>query len=278
MKKISVLVLIGYGINCDYETGDGFSLGEKVFPVGGVETKRVHINDLIAGRENLAGFQILVLPGGFSYGDDIASGKVLANKIKINLGEKIQRFIEGGKLILGICNGFQVLVKTGLLPNLDGDYGTQKTTLTFNNSGCFEDRWVYLKNENDKCVFTRGVEKIYLPVAHGEGKFFAEEDVLEKLKDNNQVVFRYVDEKGNAARGRFPDNPNGSLGDIAGICDPTGRIFGLMPHPERYLYFTNHPRWTREKEKLKRQSIPLPEYGEGLQIFKNAIRYVRDNL
>ncbi|MCD5401999.1 phosphoribosylformylglycinamidine synthase subunit PurQ, partial [candidate division NPL-UPA2 bacterium] len=169
-------------------------------------------------------------------------------------------------------------VKAGLLPGFDGDYRTQRTTLTFNDSGRFEDRWVYIKNENDKCVFTRGVKRVYLPVAHGEGKFFAEEDVLKKLEDNNQVVFRYADEEENVAGGRFPYNPNGSLGDIAGICDPTGRIFGLMPHPERYLYFTNHPRWTREKERLKRRSIPLPEYGEGLQIFKNALQYVKENL
>ncbi|MCD5397944.1 phosphoribosylformylglycinamidine synthase I [candidate division NPL-UPA2 bacterium] len=278
MKKISVLILIGYGINCDYETRDGFSLGEKVFPVGGVEAKRVHINDLIAGRESLAGFQILVFPGGFSYGDDIASGKVLANKIKINLREKIRKFVEEGKLVLGICNGFQALVKAGLLPGFDGDYGAQRATLTFNDSGRFEDRWIYLENENDKCVFTRGMEGIYLPVAHGEGKFFAEEDVLKKLEDSNQIVFRYADGEGNTAGGRFPYNPNGSLGDIAGICDPTGRIFGLMPHPERYLYFTNHPRWTREKEKLKRQGVSPPEHGEGLQIFKNALRYVKENL
>lgn len=277
MKKVRILVLMGYGINCDYETGDGFSLAATVFPSGGMEIKKVHINDLIEGRENLADFQILVFPGGFSYGDDIASGKVLANKIKLNLGEEIQRFIKEGKLIMGICNGFQVMVKAGLLPGFGGDYQTQKTTLTFNDSGRFEDRWVYLRKENDKCVFTRGVERIYLPVAHGEGKFFAEEGVLKKLKDNNQIVFRYADEEGNPAGGKFPGNPNGSLRDIAGICDPTGRIFGLMPHPERYLYFTNHPRWTREKERLKRRCLPLPEYGEGLGIFKNALQYAREN-
>ncbi len=277
MKKVNILVLIGYGINCDYETGDGFGLVEKAFHLGGAETKRVHINDLIRGKESLAGYQILVFLGGFSYGDDVASGKVLANKIKINLGEEIQRFIEAGKLIMGICNGFQVMVKAGLLPGFDGDYRTQKTTLTFNDSGRFEDRWVYLRNENDKCIFTRDVHRVYLPVAHGEGKFFAERDVLKRLEDNNQLVFRYTGEGGEPAGGRFPDNPNGSLKDIAGICDRTGRVFGMMPHPERHLYFTNHPRWTREKERLKRQNIPLPEYGEGLLIFKNAIQYVKDN-
>ncbi len=277
MKKVRILILIGYGINCDYETGNGFSLLEKAFHIEGAETKRVHINDLIKGKERLAGYQILVLPGGFSYGDDIASGKVLANKIRVNLGEEMQKFIEQGKLIMGICNGFQVMVKAGLLPGFDGDYRTQKTTLTFNDSGRFEDRWIYLGNENDKCVFTRGIERLYLPVAHGEGRFFAEEEVLEKLEANNQVVFRYVDEQRKPAGGRFPDNPNGSLRDIAGVCDPTGRIFGLMPHPERYLYFTNHPRWTREKERLKREGVPLPEYGEGLQIFKNALQYIKEN-
>ncbi len=275
MKKVNILVLIGYGINCDYETRDGFSLVERAFHLGGAEARRVHINDLIEGRERLEDYQILILPGGFSYGDDIASGKVLANKMKTNLGEEIQRFIEAGKLIMGICNGFQVMVKAGLLPGFGGDYGTQKVTLTFNDSGRFESRWVELGNENDSCIFTRGIERIYLPVAHGEGKFFAEEDVLEELENNNQIVFRYVGEEEKPAQGRFPYNPNGSLRDIAGICDPTGRIFGLMPHPERYLHFTNHPRWTREKEWLKRQGIPIPEYGAGLQIFKNAIQYVK---
>ncbi|NOX97034.1 MAG: phosphoribosylformylglycinamidine synthase I [Nitrospirae bacterium] len=282
MKKINVLVLIGYGINCDYETGDGFSLAERAseraFHLGGAGTKRVHINDLIKGKESLDDYQILVFPGGFSYGDDIASGKVLANKIRINLGEKIQKFIGEGKLIMGICNGFQVMVKAGLLPGFDGDYRMQRTTLTFNDSGRFEDRWIYLRNDNDKCIFTQGIEKIYLPVAHGEGKFFAEESVLDKLQDNEQLVFRYADEEGRPAGGRFPYNPNGSLRDIAGICDSTGRVFGMMPHPERYLYFTNHPRWTREKERLKRQGVPVPEYGEGLQIFKNALAYIKKNL
>lgn len=278
MKKVRALVLIGYGINCDAETESAFTLAWEAFRISGAEVRRVHINDLISGQESLANYQILALPGGFSYGDDIASGRVLSNKIRTCLGGELKRFIEAGKLAIGICNGFQVMVKLGLLPGFDGDYRRQRSTLTFNDSGRFEDRWVYLRAEDDKCIFTRGIKRLYLPVAHGEGKFFAQDDVLKRLAEGGQIVFKYADPNGQAASGKFPYNPNGSLDDIAGICDSTGRIFGLMPHPERYLFFTNHPNWTREGEKLKRQGLQIPVYGDGLQIFKNAVQYVKDNL
>ena len=277
MKKVKALVLIGYGINCDAETEVAFRLVGEAFHMAGAEVRRVHINELIFRQESLANYHILALPGGFSYGDDIASGKVLSNKIKTYLGEDLQRFIESGKLVIGICNGFQVMVKSGLLPGFDGDYRTQRTTLTFNDSGRFEDRWVNLRAEDDKCIFTRGIKRLYLPVAHGEGKFFARDDVLKRLEDSVQIVFKYADLNGQAANGKFPYNPNGSLDDIAGICDSTGRIFGMMPHPERYLCFTNHPNWTREGERLKRQGAEIPAYGDGLKIFKNAVQYVKDN-
>ncbi|MCK4325980.1 phosphoribosylformylglycinamidine synthase I [bacterium] len=270
MKNVNALVLIGYGINCDWET-------EAAFRLAGAEAKRVHINDLILRQESLANYQLLVLPGGFSYGDDIASGRVLSNKMKTYLGDELQRFIGAGKLVIGICNGFQVMVKSGLLPGFDGDYRTQRATLTFNDSGRFEDRWVHLRAEDDKCIFTRGIKRFYLPVAHGEGKFFAGDDVLKRLEEDGQIVFKYARPNGQAANGKFPYNPNGSLNDIAGICDSTGRIFGMMPHPERYLYFTNHPNWTREWERLKRQGAQVPEHGDGLQIFKNAVEYAKDN-
>ena len=254
------LVLTGYGINCDMET-------QHAFELAGADAERIHITDLVSGTCMLSEYHILAFPGGFSFGDDIASGKVLANMIKYNLGGYIQEFIDDGKLILGICNGFQAMVKMGLLPAFGGNYNSQEVTLTFNDSGRFEDRWVYLKgNRNSRCVFTKGIESIYLPVRHGEGKFIARSSqVLARLKKGNHIVFQYVDREGN--KSGYPINPNGSVDDIAGICDETGRIFGLMPHPEAFQHRTNHPRWTREE---------LPEEGEGVAIFRNAVEYVKE--
>lgn len=258
--KPRVLVLTGYGINCDYETEFGFKLA-------GAVAQRVHLNDIIDKRARLEDFQILALPGGFSFGDDIASGKVLANKLKYNLSQELHRFIDDGKLVIGICNGFQAMVRLGLLPAFEKNYGLQVTTVAFNDSGRFEARWVHLKvNQNSPCIFTRGMEKIYLPVRHGEGKFIPQDEaVRQRLWSNNHVVLQYVDDKGSLAD--HPWNPNGSIDNIAGVCDETGRIFGIMPHPEAFIFKTNHPRWTRES---------LDE-GEGLAIFRNAVQWIKDN-
>ncbi len=260
--KPKVLVLTGYGINSDIELAHTFKLA-------GADAGRVHLTDLINGTRKLSEFQIFALPGGFSFGDDIASGKVLANMIKYNLGGEIQEFIDSGKLIIGICNGFQVMVKMGMLPAFDGDYTTQDVTLTFNDSGRFEDRWVHLRaDKSSKCVFTEGIDSIYLPVRHGEGKFVAkDEQVFSRLKKGKHIVFRYVDGEGNPAG--YPHNPNGSVDNIAAICDETGRVFGIMPHPEAFTHRTNHPAWTREE---------LPEEGAGVAIFRNAVEYVRERL
>ncbi|MCZ7362150.1 MAG: phosphoribosylformylglycinamidine synthase I [Candidatus Methanoperedens sp.] len=254
-----VLVLTGYGINCDMET-------QHAFKLAGADAERVHLTHLINGTKTLSDYDILAFPGGFSFGDDIASGKVLANMIKYNIGEKIQEFIEAEKLIIGICNGFQAMVKMGLLPGFNSDYSTQEVTLTFNDSGRFEDRWVHLKtNRNSNCVFTKGIDGIYLPVRHGEGKFVVKTpQVLARLKKNDHIVFQYVNPEGNFAG--YPDNPNGSVDNIAAICDETGRIFGMMPHPEAFQHRTNHPRWTREE---------LPEEGAGVAIFRNAVEFVK---
>ena len=255
------LILTGYGINCDIETAHAFKLA-------GADAERVHITDLINTTRKLSDYHILAFPGGFSFGDDIASGKVLANMIKYNLGEQIQEFIDSGKLIIGICNGFQAMVKMGLLPAFDGDYGSQDVTLTFNDSGRFEDRWVHLNaNVKSKCVFTKSIKNIYLPVRHGEGKFVVKNpQVLARLKKENHIVFQYTDIDGKTAG--YPDNPNGSVDNIAAICDETGRVFGMMPHPEAFQHRTNHPRWTREE---------LPEEGAGVAIFRNAVEYVKGN-
>ncbi len=269
MVKPKALILTGYGINCDRET-------EHAFNMAGAAAVRVHINDIIDGHEKLSDYQILSVPGGFSYGDDIASGRVLANKLSTNLGEEVRKFIENDKLVIGICNGFQVLVKSGLLPGLNGDYTRQTATLTFNASGRYEDRWVHLASRTEKCVFTNGIEKIYLPVAHGEGRFTdgkAAGSVVDDLRKNDQIALVYCHENGREADGVFPANPNGSVADIAAICDPTGRVFGMMPHPERFTHFTHHPRWTRESASSARKGESLPEEGDGLQIFSNAVKY-----
>lgn len=268
--KPRALVLVGYGINCDRET-------EYAFNSNGALAERVDINDLIDKKYKLEDYQILAFPGGFSYGDYIASGKALANKVMTNLHDDVLEFIAGGKLVIGICNGFQVMVKAGLVPAFK-NYDVQEATLTYNKSGKYEDRWIHLKKVSDKCVFTKGVDQIYLPVAHGEGNFQAPPEIIEKLENQEQVVFKYCDTYGDLADGKFPLNPNNAMNDIAGICDPTGRVFGMMPHPERYLNFTNNPNWTREKEKLKREGKPIPERGPGNLIFKNAVEYAEINL
>lgn len=258
---VRVCVLFAAGINCDRETAYAFELA-------GARADTIHINRLKESPGLLRDYQIFVIPGGFSYGDYIASGRVLANELKHHLGAEIRRFLEDGKLILGICNGFQVLVKSGLLPAFQEPFEPQTVTLDTNDSARYEDRWVYLKKEPSHCVFTIDLpEIVYLPVAHAEGKFIpASKEVLKQLKKNRQVVFRYVTATGEEAR--YPDNPNGSVEGIAGICDPSGRVFGLMPHPERYTRIEHHPHW-------RRLNLTTPD---GMGIFKNAVRYAQANL
>jgi phosphoribosylformylglycinamidine synthase subunit PurQ / glutaminase len=265
MKKPKVCVLRSAGTNCDRETA-------LAFLKAGAEPELVHINRFVNAESNLNDYQILAIPGGFTYGDDLGAGRVLANELRYKLNDALKMFLEEGKLIIGICNGFQILVKAGLLP---GNHEfIQETTLTINASAKFEDRWVYLLTTNDqrpttKCVWTEGLpEIIYLPVAHGEGKFVTQDRaVLERLKKNNQIVFRYCNEKGSLAG--YPCNPNGSIENIAGICDDTGRLLGLMPHPERHIEFLQHPRWTGLKSKKE---------GDGLQVFRNGVEYAKRNL
>jgi phosphoribosylformylglycinamidine synthase I len=260
-KMVRVLVLRTAGTNCDKETAFAFE-------EAGAVTELVHINRLSSGEKELSDYQILAIPGGFSYGDDIASGKILANELKFGLEDDVRKFIKDGKLIIGICNGFQILVKSGLLPNLSGDFKTIEATLTLNDSAKFEDRWVYLKRTT-KCVWTQDLpEIIYLPVAHGEGKFIPKDrKILADLKKQGLIVFEYADEKG--SKKGFPYNPNGSVENIAGICDKTGRCFGLMPHPERHISFLQHPRWTRQINRGR---------GDGFAIFKSGVDFARKHL
>ncbi|MBW1902106.1 MAG: phosphoribosylformylglycinamidine synthase I [Deltaproteobacteria bacterium] len=274
-KQVKALVLTGYGLNCDYETD--FSL-----KMAGADSHRIHINEMIfggtAGAEvTLSDYHILVFGGGFSWADDHGAGVLMATKLRHHLGEQIQHFISDGKLVLGICNGFQCLVNLGLLPGFDYMYQDRSVALTYNDSGNFVDDWVNLKvHQQSPCVFSKGLDRLELPVRHGEGKFYAAEETIERLFSNNQIVLQYADEKGGQADGRWPLNPNGSLRDIAGICDPSGRIFGLMPHPEAYNHYTNHPNWTQKKEALMRQGKAVEaEEGEGIRIFRNAVEYIR---
>ena len=254
MGQVKAVVLRAAGINCDIET-------EHALELAGAKSKRIHINRIIEDKTLLDEFQIIVIPGGFSYGDDIAAGQILGQRIMHSLLDPLRDLVKRGGGILGICNGFQVLVKAGILPGLK-DESTQPLTLTGNDSGKFECRWVYLQvNEASPCIFTRGIHTMYLPIAHGEGKVVAESGGVDGLN----VVLHYADEAGNIQAG-YPHNPNGSAGNIAGICDASGRIFALMPHPERFIRWTQHPRWTRET---------LRNYGDGLQIFLNAVAWVK---
>jgi phosphoribosylformylglycinamidine synthase I len=273
MKPVKALVLTGYGLNCDYETDHALKLADA-------ESHCVHINDLIQGKEKIDDYHILVFGGGFSWGDDHGAGVLFAAKIKFNLQPLLERFIQSGKLVIGICNGFQALVNIGLLPGFNGNYQERRVALIANTSGNFIDAWVNLKiNPQSPCVFTKGISQIELPVRHGEGKFYASDEDMTALFREKQVVAQYADAKGEEAKGRWPLNPNGSLNDVAGICDPSGRILGLMPHPEAFHHFINHPDWTRNKEVLARQGKKIfDESGDGLQIFRNAVAFIRKEI
>ncbi len=269
MSPVRALVLTGFGLNCDLETA-------YALQVAGGSPERVHLNSLIAGERRLDDYRIFVIGGGFSWGDDHGAGVIMAMRLKYRLKEHILRFVERGGLILGICNGFQVLVNLGVLPAFEPSAMSREVALIGNDCGSFRDQWVHLSvNRGSPCVFTRGIERINLPVRHGEGKFYAEPEVVDRLVDQGQVALRYARSDGGLAEGAFPYNPNGSVLDIAGICDPTGRILGLMPHPEAFNHWTNHPDWTWRKEECLRAGKPLPEEGEGIGLFRNAVDYFK---
>jgi phosphoribosylformylglycinamidine synthase I len=256
MPQPRVLILRAPGTNCDEETAYAFERARAT-------TERWHVNRLLEKPAALGDFQILCLPGGFSYGDDLGAGRILGQRLRRHLAGAMGEFKTAGKLILGICNGFQILLKSGLLLADDPQSGPP-ATLTWNASGRFEDRWVELQGADSASIFFAGIERMYLPVAHAEGRFIPrDETVLKNLQANRQVVLRYATGD-SPAQGAFPANPNGAVDDIAAVCDPTGRVCGLMPHPERFIDRTQHPRWTRES---------LPEEGDGLRVFENAVRY-----
>lgn len=264
MIKPKVIVFSGYGLNCEEETKYAFELVGAVSDI-------VHINDLIDNSYNLENYQILAIPGGFSYGDDVGSGNVYANKLRNHLWKKITKFIQKDKLVIGICNGFQILVNIGLLPALNGKYGNREVALINNDSARYTVRWVDLKIENNTPWF-RNIKNIFLPIAHGEGKFFSTDEILIQLKKNNLIAARYT--KGEICKHQsLKANPNGALDNIAAMTDKTKRILGLMPHPERAMFFTQLPHWQYLKEKYIREQKPISVEGPGLQIFRNAICY-----
>jgi len=262
--KPKALIFAGYGLNCDEETKFGFDSA-------GAVTDIVHINDLIDGRYRLKDYQIMIIQGGFSYGDDTGSGNAYANKIKNHLWKEVVDFIQRDKLVIGICNGFQILVNLGLLPSFDKHYGERDVALIHNDNARYTVRFTDLKVENQS-PWLCGISTISLPIAHGEGKFYASNEVLLRLRKRKMIALRYF--RGETSKWLdLPPNPNGSLEDIAGICDESGRVFGLMPHPERAQFFHQMPHWTYLKEKLKRAGKKVPTDAPGLQIFRNAVKY-----
>jgi phosphoribosylformylglycinamidine synthase subunit PurQ / glutaminase len=261
MAKPKALIMRTAGTNCDMESAFA---AEKA----GFTADRVHINRIASGETGLDDYSLIFLPGGFSYGDDIAAGKILALELQKRLGDKLFRYEDKGGLIIGVCNGFQILIKTGLMPFHAENPSEMRATLTNNDSGKFEDRWVSMKvEEKTVCVFTKGMKPIIeLPCAHGEGKFVVKNrSDLDELERDGQVVLRYISRDG-GENPSYPEDPNGSIGHIAGVCNKKGTIFGLMPHPERYLNRYNHPRWTRED---------VPMDGDGTAFFVNAFEYCK---
>lgn len=267
--EIKVCVVRVGGTNCDAET-------ERSFVDLGVNAETVHLNEL-AKSEALVEYDALVFPGGFSFGDYVRAGAILAKGFMARLGKGLRAFVEEGKPILGICNGFQVLVETGLLPGFDGLSEYPEAALATNLPIGYRCRWVRLSHENSgKCIFTSKIPKgkvLRIPVAHAEGRFmFPKEEeakYLEELLDNDQLVFRYCDGSSMPAEGMYPLNPNGSFHDIAGICSADGTVFGLMPHPERAYYGWQLPDWTRTEKP--------PRYGDGKLIFESMIEYLTQN-
>jgi phosphoribosylformylglycinamidine synthase I len=256
MATPSALVLRAPGANCDEEA-------VFAFEAAGAHVEKLHVNQLREQPKKLRAFQILVLPGGFSYGDDVAAGKILATQLRHFLADAIREFRDAEKLILGICNGFQTLLKAGLLTPADDD--GPLATLAHNANGKFEDRWVDLSITPNRCPFLKGMTQMSVPIAHGEGNFVCRKEwILKGLDQAGQVVLRYADPESRTAR--YPHNPNGSQDDIAGICDATGRVLGLMPHPERHVLPTQHPNWTR---------LGLKAEGDGMPLFRNAVEFFK---
>jgi len=264
--KPKVLVFAGYGLNSEDETAFGFNWA-------GADAQIVHINDIIDGQYKINDYQILAFPGGFSYGDDTGSGNAYANKLRNHLWEQVQKFLEKDKLIIGICNGCQIVANLGLIPAFAHHYGKREVAMLHNQSARLVTRWLDMK-VTTRTPWLDGIENLSLPIAHGEGKFYLDETNLKKLHKNKQIALQYV--KGEMSTYLdLPTNPNGSLDDIAGVIDETGKVLALMPHPERGMFFTQMPNWQVTKQEYLKNKQTLPQEGPGLQIFKNAVQYFK---
>jgi len=273
-SQVKAIVTTGYGTNCEREMAHACKVA------GADQVDIVHLSDILDGTYKITDYHFLNLPGGFLDGDNLGAAQAGAHRLRHariagsgeRLMDQILDFVNQGGLILGVCNGFQLMVKTGLLPGLDRNYENRVVSLTWNDSGRFEDRWVTCKaNPTSPCVYTKGIDRIEMPVRHGEGKFVGiDEEVISTIKDNDLIALQYVDPKSGEPTQEYPLNPNGSILSIAGICDPTGRLMGLMPHPEAFHHFTNHPQWTRR--------LFDKEEGAGIVLFRNAVDYIRKNI
>lgn len=260
------LIMSGFGINSEMET-------QEVLARAGMGADIIHINDLIEGKCNLRDYRLLVFPGGFSYGDDTGAGNAYANRVRNNLWRDVEEFLAGDNLVLGICNGFQILANLGLVPVFDRQY-KRDIALMPNRKGVLECRFVTLKPAADN-LWTRGIEKIYCPIAHGEGNFFCTKDTLDRIRRQKMIAFTYCREDLTPARGEYPYNPNGSLEDIAGITSADGKVLGLMPHPERAMEFTSLYDWPLRREQMKRAGIAIPSESMNMQLFRNIVDYFR---
>lgn len=260
------IIMSGFGINSEMET-------QEVLARAGMTSDIVHINDLIAGRNRLSDYRLLVFPGGFSYGDDTGAGNAYANRLRNNVWEDLMEFLDGDNLVLGICNGFQILANLGLVPAFDRQY-IRNIALMPNRNGRLECRFVTLKPEADN-LWTRGIERMYCPVAHGEGNFYCSKETMQRLKQQKMIAFTYCHEDLHPAEGVYPFNPNGSMGDIAGITSANGRVLGLMPHPERAMEFVNLYDWPLRRELMKREGLAAPVESLNMQFFRNIVEYFR---
>ncbi len=270
MTKVRSLVVTGYGINCEEEMA-------AAYRIAGAEADIVHLHEVFSESVSIHDYNILNFPGGFAFGDDLGSAKVLSNKFKYkkmasgkSFIDDLDKFLSDKKYIIGVCNGFQAIVKMGLAPNTRGNYD-QEVTLTHNNSGKFEDRWVTCRSDGKNITpFLSGIDFLDVPVRHGEGKLIFKDQALQDLiEKKNLNCLSYVDKDGNPT-GEYPANPNGSELNCAGLCDESGHVFGLMPHPEAFLSLYNHPNWG----KIKRANPNISEEGQGLQIFKNIVNEI----
>lgn len=260
------IIMSGYGINSEMET-------KEALKRAGMQSDIVHINDLIDKRKKLSDYRLLVFPGGFSYGDDTGAGNAYANRVRNNLMDDLNLFLEGENLVMGICNGFQILVNLGIIPAFENRLN-RDVALMQNAGGVLECRFVTIKPAAQN-LWTKDIERIYCPVAHGEGNFYCSKETFKKLNDKNMVCFRYVKEDMSPAKGKYPYNPNGAMDDIAGITSENGKVLGMMPHPERAMEFTNLYGWHLLKEKLKREGKEIPEESFNMQIFRNVVGYFR---